>query len=1021
MRNKGIIRTFAIAMALVCLYQLLFTWKTWNVEKEAKRYSEGDYKKETQYLDSISNTVIYNFLGLRKYTYLECKEREINLGLDLKGGMNVILEVSVSDVVKALSNYNPDPTFQQALTLAGRMQVTSQEDFITLFGRAFEQIDPNARLAAIFRTPELGSKISFDASNADVLRVLRNESNSAVDNAFNIIRTRIDRFGVVQPSIQQLETKGRILVELPGVKEPERVLKLLQGSANLEFWETYENSEVFPYLQQANEKIREIEAALKSLESGKTEETEFGKVGEAAPAVAQQDSTSSPDLLERLSQETTAAADSTLLQSDQMSDNPLFAVLYPSVSQNQFMRGSTIGTASVKDTAKVNRYLKMPQIRELFPRDIRFLWDVKAIKDPVSNKESDRFGLHAIKVTGRDGRPPLSGDVITDARGDFNQRGGSMAEVNMSMNSEGAQTWARLTKENIGRSIAIVLDNNVYSAPTVQVEITGGRSNITGNFTINEATDLANILKSGKLPAKTTVMSNEVVGPTLGNEAIRAGLLSFVVALIVIFAYLYFYYNNAGMVANIALLVNVFFLVGVLASLGAVLTLPGMAGIVLTVAMATDANIIIFERIREELRAGKGIRLAVSDGYKMAYSAIIDANITSFLVGLVLYFFGTGPIQGFATTLVLGILTSMFTSILITRLLYEWMLNKNIGIKFSIPLTENILRNAKYDFIKIRKNMYIASSAVIGFGLVSIFLLNGFSLGIDFTGGRSYTVRFAESVNTVELQSSLRRAFEDQTPEVKTFGADNQVKIVTSFLMDEEQNPDYTENVDSIIEYRMFASALDLNLLPQGTGIAHFRDNNLMNRQKVGPTIASDIKRNAVIAVLLSLLIMFLYIFIRFRNWQFGVAAVISQFHDAAFIIGMYSVLWKIVPWSMDVDQYFIAAVLTVVGYSINDTIIIFDRIREWVALYPKRPLNELYNSAVNSTLGRTLNTSLSTMFVLLVICIFGGELLRGFAFAILVGTAIGTYSSLYNGTPIVYDLIMRKRRKEEMKNKAKK
>ena len=1016
MRSKGFIRTFAVVLAFVCLYQLLFTWKTRSVENEAKLFSNGDYRLEAQYLDSISNEVIYNFLGLRKYTYKECKEREINLGLDLKGGMNVILEVSVSDVVRALANHNPDPTFQQALSRAGQMQVTSQDDFITLFGRAFEQIDPNARLAAIFRTPEMGNKIVFDATNQEVLRVLRTESNSAVDNAFNIIRTRIDRFGVVQPSIQQLETKGRILVELPGVKEPERVLKLLQGSANLEFWETYENSEIFPYLQQANEKIREMEADLKTVSTDTT------VVATPPPAVevAIQDSISGSDLLDRLTQETAAAADSALLQSDAMADNPLFAVLYPSISQNQFQRGSTIGTTTVRDTAKVNRYLKIPQIRELFPRDVRFLWSVKPMKDYVTNRESDRFELHAIKVTGRDGRPPLSGDVITDARGDFSQRGGSLGEVSMSMNTEGAQTWARLTKENIGRSIAIVLDDNVYSAPTVQAEITGGRSSITGNFTINEATDLANILKSGKLPAKTTVMSNEVVGPTLGNEAIRAGLMSFVIALIVVMLYLVFYYNSAGVVADIALLVNVFFLMGVLASLGAVLTLPGMAGIVLTVGMATDANIIIFERIREELRAGKGIRLAVADGYKNAYSAIIDANITSFLVGVVLYFFGTGPIQGFATTLVLGILTSMFTSILITRLIYEWLLDRNKSIKFSIPMTENIFRNAKYDFIGIRKTMYLASSIVIGIGLVSIFFINGFSLGIDFTGGRSYTVRFAESVNTVELQSSLRRVFDDHLPEVKTFGADNQVKIITSFLMDEEQNPDFMENVDSIIEFRMYESAVDLNLLLPGTDIEQFREDNLLNRQKVGPSIASDIKRNAVIAVLLSLLIMFLYIFIRFRNWQFGVAAVISQFHDGAFIICLYSVLWKVVPWSMDVDQYFIAAVLTVIGYSVNDTIIIFDRIREYVSLYPKRPLIELYNTAVNSILGRSLNTSISTMFVLLIICIFGGEMLRGFAFAILIGTGIGTYSSIFNGTPIVYDLIMRKRRKDDFKSKHK-
>jgi len=1010
MRNKGMIRVFAIAMALVCVYQLLFTWKTWTVEKEARKFADGDYKLEAQYLDSISNEIIYNFLWLRKYTYKECKEREINLGLDLKGGMNVILEVSVSDVVRALSNYNPDPTFQQALARASQLQLTnSQEDFITLFGRAFREIDPNAQLAGIFRTVDMGNQISLDATNEDVLRVLRTKSNSAIDNAFNIIRTRIDRFGVMQPNIQQLETKGRILVELPGVKEPERVLKLLQGSANLEFWETYENSEVFQYLQQANERIREIESAIKSL----TDTTKTVAAPSQITEVAPQDSTKGSDLLDLLSQEATATADSTLLQNELEINNPLFAVLRPAIFQNQFMGGSTVGFASAKDMAKVDRYLEMPQIRDLFPQDLRFYWAVKAYKEHSTGKETDQYELHAIKQTGRDGRPPLSGDVITNASGDFSRQGGSTAEVSMSMNSEGAQIWARLTKDNIGRCIAIVLDDRVYSAPRVNAEITGGNSQITGNFTINEATDLANILQTGKLPAKTVVVQNEVVGPTLGKESIRAGLLSFIIALIVVMLYLAFYYNSAGLVADVALMVNMFFLMGVLASLGAVLTLPGIAGIVLTMGMATDANIIIFERIREELRAGKGIRLAVADGYKMAYSSIIDANLTSFLAGMVLFFFGTGPIQGFATTLVLGILTSVFCSIFITRLIYEWLLDKNKSIKFSIPATENVLRNAKYDFIGIRKNMYIASSVVIGLGLLSVFT-QGFNMGIDFTGGRSYTVRFTESVNTVELQSSLRTAFDNDMPEVKTFGSDKQVKITTSFLMSEEQNADFAQDIDSIVETRLFLGSR--HLLPPGTEIDQFRTDNLMNRQKVGPSIADSIKRSAVIAVFLSLLAMFLYIFIRFRNWQFGLAAVVSQFHDAAFIICMYSVIWKIVPWSMEIDQYFIAAVLTVIGYSINDTVIIFDRIREWVTMYPKRPLNELYNSAVNSTLGRTLNTSLSTMFVLLVICIFGGEMLRGFAFAIFIGTAIGTYSSIFNGTPIVYDLIMRKRRKEAEK-----
>ncbi len=1015
MRNRGIIRAFAIAMALVCLYQLLFTWKTWTIEKEAKKYADGDYKKEAQYLDSISNTVVYNFLGLRKYTYNECKEREINLGLDLKGGMNVILEVSVSDVVKALANYNPDPTFQQALAKAAQMQQNSQEDFITLFGRAFREIDPNARLAAIFRTPELGDKITFDASNDDVLRVLRTESNSAIDNAFNIIRTRIDRFGVVQPNIQQLETKGRILVELPGVKDPERVRKLLQGSANLEFWETYENSEILQqYLVPANAKIKELEDAKAKGTALRDSTVATSATPAETPAPA--DTSAQSDLLERLAQ-TSATGDSTaLIQGDDAKNNPLFSVLMPNVANNQIVPGSVVGYAAVKDTGKVNRYLSMPQVRDLFPRNLRFIWSVKPYKDIQTDKETDLFELHAIKETGRDGRPPLGGDVITNAHADFSDRGGSTAQVSMSMNREGAQTWARLTKENKDRCIAIVLDNNVYSAPRVQNEITGGNSQITGHFTINEATDLANILKSGKLPAKARIIQDEVVGPTLGKESIRAGFMSFVMALIVVMIYLAFYYSSAGVVADIALMVNMFFLMGVLASLGAVLTLPGIAGIVLTLGMADDANIIIFERIREELRAGKGMRLAVSDGYKNAYSAIIDGNVTTFLTGVVLFFFGTGPIQGFATTLVLGILTSLFCSIFISRLIFERLLDRNRMIKFSVPSTANIFHGAKFNFIGIRKKLYIVSLCVIGLGLLSI-IFQGFNYGIDFTGGRSFTVRFNEPVNTVELQSSLRDAFDENSPEVKTFGSDNQVKITTDYLMEEEQDPEFVQNVDSIVEARLFAGAK--YLLPESTGIEQFRTDNLMNTQKVGASIADDIKRNAVIAVLLSLVVIFLYIFIRFRNWQFGLAAVISLFHDAVIMIGMYSLLWKIVPFSMEIDQHFIAAILTIIGYSINDTVIIYDRIREYVGLYPKRPMVELYNSAINSTLGRTMNTSLTTMFVLLIICIFGGEMIRGFSFAMLVGIAVGTYSSVFNAAPIVYDLINAKKRKAEKKAKA--
>ncbi|MDR2040373.1 MAG: protein translocase subunit SecDF [Bacteroidales bacterium] len=1016
MRNKGIIRAFAIAMALVCLYQLLFTWKTYTVEKAAKEYAAGDYNKEAKYLDSISNVEVYNFLGLRKYTYKECKEREINLGLDLKGGMNVILEVSVADVVKALSNYNPDPTFQQALTRATQMQQNSQEDYITLFGRAFREIDPNARLAAIFRTPEMGDKIKFDATNEEVLRIIRNESNSAIDNAFNIIRTRIDKFGVVQPNIQQLETKGRILVELPGVKEPERVRKLLQGSANLEFWETYDNSEVYPYLLQANEKIKEIEDAKAALETPETETQATSSVQQPVAEASVQDTSSQGGLLDRLSQEGTTVTDTAALQGDVMKDFPLFSVLSPNVSQNQLMPGSIVGMARIKDTAQVNRYLSMAQVRDLMPRNIKFLWAVKPMKDPNDpqrKRDTDFFELHAIKQTGRDGRPPLSGDAITTASANFADQGGSSAEVSMTMNKEGAQTWARMTKENIGRSIAIVLDDNVYSAPNVQTEITGGQSRITGNFTINEATDLANILKSGKLPAKARIIQDEVVGPTLGKESIRAGFISFIMALVVVMLYLAFYYSSAGVVADIALMVNMFFLMGVLASLGAVLTLPGIAGIVLTLGMADDANIIIFERIREELRAGKGLRLAVSDGYKNAYSAIIDGNVTTLLTGVVLYFFGTGPIQGFATTLVLGILTSMFCSIFISRLIFEWMLDRNKNIKFSIPATANVFSKAKFNFIDFRKKTYIISLSMVAVVLLSI-IFQGFNMGIDFTGGRSYTVRFNDPVNTVELQSSLRDALENSSPEVKTFGSDNQVKITTNYLMEEELNHEITGNVDSIVLVRLYEGSK--YLLGDNVDIEQFRTDHIMYSQKVGASIAHDIKRNAVIAVLLSLMVIFLYIFMRFRNWQFGLAAVTSLFFVATIMIGLYSLLYKVMPFSMEIDQHFIAAILTIIGYAINDTVIIFDRIREYVTLYPKRSMKETYNAAINSTLGRTMNTSLSTMFVLFIIFLFGGEMIRGFAFALLVGIMVGTYSSIFTAAPIVFDLMNRKNKKEVKK-----
>ena len=1009
MQNKGFIRTFAVALALVCLYTLMFTFRTSSVEKAAKRYSGGSYEKEQAYLDSMSDQVVYNFLGMRKYTYKECKEREISLGLDLKGGMNVTLEVSSIDIIRALSNYSTNETFQKALALAKEKQKDSQSDFVTLFGEAFEEVDPNAKLASVFNTVELQNKVNFNSTNEEVLRVIRSETEGAIDNAFQILRSRIDKFGVVQPNIQQLETKGQILVELPGVKEPARVRKLLQGTANLEFWETYENSEIFPYLVEANARIKELEDAAKALAAGDT----LASAGEAVAdeAVAEEageaaaETSSETSLLDRLAQGG-QTADSLISEADIAAEYPLFNVLTPNIGSDQApMRGSTIGYAHYRDTAAVNRLLRLPQVKSLFPRDFKMLWSVKPVEfDPAGNT----FALHAIKKTGRDELPPLDGGVVVNTSAQFDEeRGGSAGRVQMTMNGEGARIWGRITRDNIGREIAIVLDDYVYSSPVVISEISGGNTSITGNFTITEAEDLANILKSGKLPAPARIIQDEVVGPSLGRESVRAGIISFILALVLVMIYLAFYYSTAGFIADIALLVNMFFLMGVMASAGVVLTLPGIAGIVLTLGMANDANVIIYERIREELRAGKGIKLAVSDGYKNAYSAILDGNITTFLVGLVLFFVGTGPIKGFANTLVLGILTSLFSALFITRLIFERMLAADKTPAFSIPPTENILKNTAYDFIGKRKLFYTIAVCVIALGLLSV-IFNGFNYGIDFTGGRSYTVRFDQPVNTVALQESLRNTLEGNVPEVKTFGSDNQVKIITDYLLEDTEAAD----ADSIVEARIFEGSR--SLLPAGTTQADFEAAYIINSQKVGPTIADDIKLSAVIAIILALAVMFLYILIRFKNWRFGLGSVIALVHDATITICMYSVLYRIVPFSLEINQHFIAAILTIIGYSINDTVVIFDRIREYSTLYSKRPLKDILNGAVNSTLSRTMNTSLTTMLVLLVMFIWGGDVIRGFVFAMLFGVIIGTYSSVCIASPVVYDLMSRKARKEK-------
>lgn len=981
MQNKAAIIILAIALGLVSIYQLSFTGATYKVKKEARVYAKGNLVKETQYLDSISTLTKeqWSFLG---NTFKECQKKELNLGLDLKGGMNVTLEVSVEDILKALSNYNPDKTFNTALARAKELQKQSQSDYLTLFGRAFQETDPNAKLASIFGTVDLKEKINFNSTNEDVLKVLDGEVSGAIKNAFNILRTRIDRFGVVQPNITQLATKGRILIELPGQTDPKRVRELLSGTANLEFWETYENSEIIGYLSAANNLLKDIQANTVKVSSATTESTGAGVVTDTTKK--------DQSLLDLIEKDTTKAAEATTREEFAF-QNPLFGLLNPRVNaEGQPEPSSMVGLASSKDTARVNDLLKMNQIKALFPRDLRLLWSQNPYKyDPTKTY----YELHAIRVTTRDGRPPLGGDVITSSRTSSGITG-SEIKVDMSMNAEGAKIWARMTRENINRCLAVVLDGYVRSSATVQGEISGGNTEITGNFTIEEADDLANILKSGKLPAPARIISDTVVGPTLGKEAIKSGFISFVIAFALVLLYMVFYYSkSAGTISDIALFANIFLLFGVLASLSAVLTLPGIAGIVLTMGMAVDANVLIYERIREELRAGKGIKLAIADGYKKAYSAIIDSNVTTLLTGIVLYVFGTGPIKGFATTLVIGILTSLFTSIFITRLIYEFLLKRNAKLTFDIKLTANILKHTKIDFIGMRKYFYAASIAITVIGIGSLFV-RGLSQGIDFTGGRTFVVRFDQSVKTADVAKNLTGAF-GELPQVVTFGSDNQVKITTKYKIEET-------GVEDEVDTKLYEGLK--GMVGSDIGRDDFLSKYLKSSETIGPAIATDIKIKAVYAVIIALIIMFFYIFMRFRNWQYGFGAVASLFHDTLFVIGIYSLLWGILPFSMEIDQAFIAAILTVIGYSVNDTVIVFDRLREYIPLYRKRPFKEVLNMAMNATLSRTINTSLTTLLTVFAIFIFGGAVIRGFVFALMIGIIVGTYSSIFIASMLMYD-----------------
>ena len=1003
MQNKGFVKVFAVLLTLVCMFYLSFSFVTRHYNSKAAEYAGGDPVKESSYLDSLSTQKVW--LG---YTLKECREMEISLGLDLKGGMNVVLELNVADVIRSLSNNNQDENFNKALDLAYENQAASQKDFIDLFAEEYKKLDNGARLSAIFSTFELKDKITPQSSDAQVIAVLKDELQSAIDNSFNVLRTRIDRFGVVSPNIQRLETAGRILVELPGVKEPERVRKLLQGSANLEFWETYDLPEIYQQLVAADNMLATILKSDDTAAEG-SETTTVEATSEVVADNAAAETTNDADSLLAKIGEDKPEAQAAQSMEEFAKLHPLFAVLQINQYNGQLASGPVVGIADKKDMAKIDEYLNMKQVKDLLPRNLSLKWGVKAI-----DEKEQFFYLYAIKKTNRDGTPALGGDVVTDANADFVQQAGRSEQVvDMVMNAEGAKAWARLTKENIGKAVAIVLDDMVYSAPNVQVEITGGRSQITGHFTPEEAKDLANVLKSGKMAASVHIVQEDVVGPSLGQEAINSGVISFVLALILLMFYMCAFYGVLpGLIADGALVLNIFFTMGILASFQAVLTLPGIAGMVLTLGMAVDANVLIYERTKEELRAGKSLGKAIADGYSNAFSAIFDSNLTSIITGIVLFYFGTGPIRGFATTMIIGLFASFLTAVFLTRIVYEALLAKDKlkNVTFTTSITKDLLTNPKINFLGARKVGYLIPAAIIVLGAIS-FMTIGLNNGIDFTGGRNYVIRFNQEVKTDDVRNMLDAQL-DGSVSVIQIGTADQVRVSTNYKIN-----DNDPTVDQEIENKLFEGVK--SLLPEGTTLDEFTTTFIQSSQKVGPSMADDIKNSAILAVIFAMICMAAYILLRFRDVSFSVGAFASVATTTLCIISFYTLLWKVLPFSMEVDQTFIAAILTIIGYSINDTVVVFDRIRETIALYPKRDRYQVINDALNSTLCRTFNTSLTTLVVVLCIFILGGSTIRSFTFAILLGIIIGTYSTLFVATPIAYELQKKKINKKAAAEKA--